>query len=198
MKINRLNSHLNITKRIRLRNASELFSSKSGYAARIRGNERTILLRILHDFVNAHNKGRKGTYDQYKANKLRLPAIVERDGLQWLYTAPALIEHAEDHAFTSQTASNWLKAWQGRIEKNAEEGKETRKIPFIEAVRHEGNDVAVLVSTGFFEMEEERTMPHPHKPPDAQGKADSAQEGTLTQDQILKAAARFNRKHHAN
>ena len=196
MKINRLNSHLNITKRIRLRNASELFSSKSGYASRIRGNERTILLRVLHDFVNAHNKGRKGTYEQYKANKLRLPAIVERNGQQWLYTAPALIEQAEDFAFTAQTASNWLKVWAERIKKNAQEGAETRKLPFINAVSWEGNDIAIALETGFFEMEEPK--PHPHKPPDAQGKADSAQEGTLTQDQILRAAAKFNRKHHAN
>ena len=196
MKISRIKSTEKLTEGIRTSNKSDVLLN------RLRGNERIILKRMLFDFINASQQKRIGTMDDYQRGSISLPCIIEQDRRQWLITSPALISHVEDRSMTPRTVANWLARWKESIdaEKTNPNPIKRKNSMIQEIVRPSdtcdlfGNDTAILLMDGTFElMEEPVPMPSPHKPPDLQGKADI--EG-IKPSEMVKAAERFNKKHH--
>ena len=139
---------------------------------RLRGNARVIAKRLLYDYRNAANSGRK-----------KPPCLHSHNGKACLRTSPALIVAAEDYSFTAQTCRNNLR----RLEERG---------TVVERIVNIGNDLLIFLDGELLEWYEPKTSPQ--EPPELQGSARhiEAQEEGISNASIVALAKKFNRKHH--
>jgi len=135
---------------------------------RLRGNQRTIAKRLLYDFRNAYNSGRS-----------KAPCLHRHNGRTYLRTSPSLLVQIEDYSFTHRTAKNCLEAL-------VDKGVVAKELVRL------GNDILVAIDEELLEWYEPKTSPQ--DPPEGSNGHMAAQKGLDSSD-ILKLAAKFNRKH---